>query len=181
MEALTNIVIRMSMCVFPQILVIIGLTHALVVFRVIAAVLFAEGQWEFLSDHSMSGAMMLGAVLHYLIITVMTRVHELLNVCLFFLLVMNSVSLTMSLSLQINRIVAMKLCEIGMFARCILVPNFKFMLFHQADLNIIFHVHVVHYKWTTFCCRIQTVNSGMISENGNPVLDSCKELVSSLL
>ncbi|XP_040017687.1 anoctamin-9 [Gasterosteus aculeatus] len=72
-------------CVTAMILVIIGLTHALVVFRVIAAVLLAEGSWEFLSNHSNSGAMMLGAVLHYLIITVMTRV---------------------------NRIVAMKLCEI---------------------------------------------------------------------
>ncbi|XP_039664652.1 anoctamin-9 isoform X2 [Perca fluviatilis] len=68
-----------------EILVIIGLTHALVVFRVIAAVLLAEGSWEFLSKYSNSGAMMLGAVLHYLIITVMTR---------------------------INRIVAMKLCEL---------------------------------------------------------------------
>ncbi|XP_023278145.1 anoctamin-9-like isoform X3 [Seriola lalandi dorsalis] len=72
-------------CVTVMILVIIGLTHALVVFRVIVAVIFAEGSWEFLSTNSNSGAMMLGAVFHYLIITVMTR---------------------------INRIVAMKLCEI---------------------------------------------------------------------
>lgn len=61
--------------VVSQILLIIGLTHALVVFRVIAAVLMAEGSWEFLSNHSNTGAMMLGAVLHYLIITVMTRVR----------------------------------------------------------------------------------------------------------
>ena len=59
---------------------IIGLTHALVVFRVIAAVLLAEGSWEFLSKYSNSGAMMLGAVLHYLIITVMTRVRRSVNV-----------------------------------------------------------------------------------------------------
>ncbi|XP_061630663.1 anoctamin-9 isoform X3 [Phyllopteryx taeniolatus] len=72
-------------CVTIMILVIIGLTHALVVFRVIVAVQLAEGSWEFMSTHSNSVAMMLGAVLHYLIITVMTRV---------------------------NRIVAMKLCEI---------------------------------------------------------------------
>ncbi|TNN00211.1 anoctamin-9 isoform X1 [Takifugu flavidus] len=72
-------------CVTAMILVIIGLTHALVVFRVIAAALLAKGSWEFLTNHSNTGAMMLGAVLHYLIITVMTR---------------------------INRIVAMKLCEI---------------------------------------------------------------------
>lgn len=61
---------------FPQILVIIGLTHALVVFRVIAAVLLAEGSWEFLRTHSNTGAMMLGAVVHYLIITIMTRVRR---------------------------------------------------------------------------------------------------------
>ncbi|XP_077452165.1 anoctamin-9 isoform X2 [Stigmatopora argus] len=72
-------------CVTLMILVIIGLTHALVVFRVIAAVQLAEGTSEFLSSHANSIAMMLGAVFHYLIITVMTRV---------------------------NRIVAMKLCEI---------------------------------------------------------------------
>lgn len=106
-------VLQMSIFVFLQILVIIGLTHALVVFRVIAAVLLAEGSWEFLSNHSNSGAMMLGAVLHYLIITVMTRVHRSLNVYLCLLLEIPSVTLDMSLSLQINRIVAMKLCEIG--------------------------------------------------------------------
>uniref|UniRef100_A0A3B4A932 Anoctamin n=1 Tax=Periophthalmus magnuspinnatus TaxID=409849 RepID=A0A3B4A932_9GOBI len=60
-------------CVTIMILVIIGLTHALVVFRVIAAVLLAEGSWEFLSTHSNSGAMMLGALFHYVIIIVMTR------------------------------------------------------------------------------------------------------------
>lgn len=67
---------KMRRCCFPpwQILVIIGLTHALVIFRVIAAVLLANGSWEFLSNHSNTGAMMLGAVAHYLIITVMTRV-----------------------------------------------------------------------------------------------------------
>lgn len=74
----------MNVCVFPQILVIIGLTHALVVFRVIAAVLLANASNEFLRTHSNSGAMMLGAVFHYLIITVMTRVHMSSNehVCL---------------------------------------------------------------------------------------------------
>ncbi|XP_051917124.1 anoctamin-9 isoform X1 [Hippocampus zosterae] len=72
-------------CVIIMILVIIGLTHALVVFRVIAAVQLAEGSWEFMTTHANSIAMMLGAVLHYLIITVMTWV---------------------------NRRVAMKLCEL---------------------------------------------------------------------
>lgn len=94
MEVLTCTVLQISIFVFLQILVIIGLTHALVVFRVIAAVLLAEGSWEFLSNHSNSGAMMLGAVLHYLIITVMTRVHRSLNVYLCFLLEIPSVTLT---------------------------------------------------------------------------------------
>lgn len=131
MEALTSIVIQMSVFVFPQILVIIGLTHALVVFRVIAAVLLAEGSWEFLSNHSNSGAMMLGAVLHYLIITVMTRVRRSLNVHLCFLLVLFSVTLTTSLSLQVNRIVAMKLCDIGTFT----VPIYFYMV---PDIPLMF-------------------------------------------
>lgn len=117
---------------FPQILVIIGLTHALVVFRVIAAVLLAEGSWEFLSNHSNSGAMMLGAVLHYLIITVMTRVHRSPNVLLSVLLVQSSVTLTLSLYLQINRMVAMKLCEIGMFTVPIV---FIFNVYLATNLN----------------------------------------------
>lgn len=72
-------------CVTFMIMVIIGLTHALVVFRVIAAGFLAKESSEPQSTYSNSEAMMLGAVLHYIIITVMTR---------------------------INRIVAMKLCEI---------------------------------------------------------------------
>lgn len=92
---------------------IIGLTHALVVFRVIAAVLLAEGSWEFLSNHSNDAAMMLGAVLHYVIITVMTRVCARRRQLLSALLVASPATPLSSLSLQINRIVAMKLCEIG--------------------------------------------------------------------
>lgn len=70
-------------CVTVMILVIIGLTHALVVFRVIVAVFLAKEPFE--SNHTNIGAMLAGALLHFLIITIMTRV---------------------------NRIVAMKLCEI---------------------------------------------------------------------
>lgn len=96
---------------FPQILVIIGLTHVLVVFRAIMAVVITKGNSEFLRNNSNSAAMMLGAILHYLIITVMKRVQRSLNVHLCGLKF--SLTLTMPLSLQINRIVAMKLCEIG--------------------------------------------------------------------
>ncbi|KAM4733785.1 anoctamin-9 [Anableps anableps] len=69
-------------CVTVMILVIIGLTHFLVVFRVIVAGFLAK---DFPSNISNIGAMLAGALLHFLIITIMTKV---------------------------NRIVAMKLCEI---------------------------------------------------------------------
>ncbi|XP_017260992.1 anoctamin-9 [Kryptolebias marmoratus] len=73
-------------CVTLMILVIIGLTHALVVFRVMVARFLADHEeWEFLNSNSNIGAMMAGAIIHFIIITVMTRV---------------------------NRIVAMKLCAI---------------------------------------------------------------------
>ncbi|CAM4735294.1 unnamed protein product [Leuciscus chuanchicus] len=57
-------------------LIIIGLTHVLVVFRVIAAVLLAENSsWTVITENSQTVALMLGAVLHYITITVMTRVN----------------------------------------------------------------------------------------------------------
>ncbi|KAG7468363.1 hypothetical protein MATL_G00142190 [Megalops atlanticus] len=68
-----------------MLVLIIGLAHALVVFRVVATVMLAEGSWQFLSDHANTVAVMMGAVLHYITITIMTRV---------------------------NRTVALKLCEI---------------------------------------------------------------------
>uniref|UniRef100_A0A3Q0T7S0 Anoctamin n=1 Tax=Amphilophus citrinellus TaxID=61819 RepID=A0A3Q0T7S0_AMPCI len=69
-----------------MLMLIIGLAHALVVFRVIAAPLMSESKWEFLSEHANLVAVMLGAVLHYVTIQIMTRV---------------------------NRWVSLKLCEIG--------------------------------------------------------------------
>ena len=108
-------VTQMSAPVFSQILVIIGLTHALVVFRAIVAGSLAQDPWEFMSKHSNIVAMMLGAVLHFIIITVMTRVQRSLNVDICAISAMFSTILIMSVSLQVNKIVAMKLCEIGVF------------------------------------------------------------------
>ncbi|XP_041930207.1 anoctamin-9 isoform X1 [Alosa sapidissima] len=65
--------------------VIIGLTHALVLFRVVMRVLLVNQDWEFLTTHSNTAVVMMGATLHYITIQVMTRV---------------------------NRYVAFKLCEI---------------------------------------------------------------------
>uniref|UniRef100_A0A8C7VQ60 Anoctamin n=1 Tax=Oncorhynchus mykiss TaxID=8022 RepID=A0A8C7VQ60_ONCMY len=68
-----------------MLVLIIGLTQALVVFRVVAAVQLSEGTWEFVRDHANTVAVMLGAVLHYFTMQVMTKV---------------------------NKVVAFKLCEI---------------------------------------------------------------------
>ncbi|XP_041836996.1 anoctamin-9 isoform X2 [Melanotaenia boesemani] len=57
-----------------MLMLIIGLAHALVVFRVVAAPLLSE--WEFLRDHANTVAVMLGAVLHYVTIQIMTRVNR---------------------------------------------------------------------------------------------------------
>ncbi|XP_069544681.1 anoctamin-9-like isoform X2 [Brachyistius frenatus] len=59
-----------------MLMLIIGFAHALVVFRVVAAPLMSKCQWEFLKDHANTVAMMLGAVLHYLTIQIMTRVNR---------------------------------------------------------------------------------------------------------
>ncbi|XP_063053222.1 anoctamin-9 [Engraulis encrasicolus] len=60
-----------------MLVLIIGLAHALVVFRVIAAVHLTESSWEYLSDHANIAALMMGAVLHYITITIMNRVNRL--------------------------------------------------------------------------------------------------------
>uniref|UniRef100_A0A1A8L375 Anoctamin n=1 Tax=Nothobranchius pienaari TaxID=704102 RepID=A0A1A8L375_9TELE len=67
-------------CVTVMILLIIGLTHALVVFRVIVAGFLASEPSGFLRQHANIGAMVAGAVLHYITITVMTRVNKIVAV-----------------------------------------------------------------------------------------------------
>lgn len=56
-------------------MLIIGLAHALVVFRVVAAPLMYRGKWTFIKDHARTAAVTLGAVLHYFTIQIMTRVR----------------------------------------------------------------------------------------------------------
>ncbi|MCJ8747291.1 hypothetical protein PDJAM_G00151770 [Pangasius djambal] len=56
--------------------VIIGLTHALVIFRVVSAMLLSNSSWELLSENVNVIAVTLGAVLHYITIQVMTRVNR---------------------------------------------------------------------------------------------------------
>lgn len=57
-----------------QLMVIIGLTHVIVVFRVVAAPLMSDSEWKFLQENANHVAVLLGAVLHYVTIQVMTRV-----------------------------------------------------------------------------------------------------------
>lgn len=113
---------QLSVFVFLQILVIISLTSAVVVFRVIAADFLAKYKLKSLSNHSNIPVMVLGGFLHYVIITIMTRVHRCLKVHLFMCLIMLSVTIIKLLPLQVNWIVARKLCDMGMFN----APNFIF-------------------------------------------------------
>lgn len=63
-----------SLCVLVQLILIIGLAQALVVFRVVATGSLSESSWTLLKDNANIVAVILGAVLHYLTITIMTRV-----------------------------------------------------------------------------------------------------------
>ncbi|KAB5525906.1 hypothetical protein PHYPO_G00145620 [Pangasianodon hypophthalmus] len=56
--------------------VIIGLTHALVIGRVVSAILLSNSNLELLRDNANMIAVTLGAVLHYITIQVMTRVNR---------------------------------------------------------------------------------------------------------
>ncbi|MGH0173000.1 UNVERIFIED_CONTAM: hypothetical protein FKN15_077550 [Acipenser sinensis] len=59
-----------------QIALIVGLAQALVVFRVIATVFLSASKWQLMSDHANTVAVIMGAVLHYLTITIMTKVNR---------------------------------------------------------------------------------------------------------
>uniref|UniRef100_A0A096M1Z9 Anoctamin n=1 Tax=Poecilia formosa TaxID=48698 RepID=A0A096M1Z9_POEFO len=59
-----------------QLMVIIGITHALVVFRVMTASWFSRSESDFLEEKANMLAMLLGAVLHYVTIQIMTRVNR---------------------------------------------------------------------------------------------------------
>ncbi|XP_029001191.1 anoctamin-9-like [Betta splendens] len=59
-----------------MLMLIIGLAQALVVFRVVAAPLLSVVQWEFIKDNASTVAVLLGAVLHYFTIQIMTRINR---------------------------------------------------------------------------------------------------------
>ncbi|XP_062380878.1 anoctamin-9 isoform X2 [Sardina pilchardus] len=58
-------------------IVIIGLTHGLVLFRVVMRQVLADQEdWEFLKQHYNTAVVMMAATLHYITIQVMTRVNR---------------------------------------------------------------------------------------------------------
>ncbi|XP_033912885.1 anoctamin-9-like isoform X1 [Acipenser ruthenus] len=71
---LRSILVMVLVCC--MIALIIGLAQALVVFRVIATVFLSDSKWQLLSDHANTVAVMMGAVLHYLTITIMNKVNR---------------------------------------------------------------------------------------------------------
>lgn len=60
----------------PQMALMIGIAHALVIYRVVATALFSQSHSEFLREQANMVAMMTGAVLHYVTIVIMTKVRS---------------------------------------------------------------------------------------------------------
>ncbi|NWI18429.1 ANO9 protein, partial [Crypturellus soui] len=65
--------------VLLMIAVLIGIAHALVIYRVVAMALFTQSASEFIREHANTLAVVTGAVLHYLTIVIMTKVRRALR------------------------------------------------------------------------------------------------------
>ncbi|XP_064423074.1 anoctamin-9 [Latimeria chalumnae] len=59
-----------------MIALLIGIAVAIVVVRVVLMVIYSDSDWPFLSDHPDKMAVMTGAVIHYLFITIMKKVNK---------------------------------------------------------------------------------------------------------
>ncbi|KAM9278473.1 anoctamin-9 [Morus bassanus] len=62
--------------VLVMIAVLIGIAHALVIYRVIAMALFTQSNFKFLREQANTMAVMTGAVLHYITIVIMSKVNR---------------------------------------------------------------------------------------------------------
>ncbi|XP_010220249.1 PREDICTED: anoctamin-9 [Tinamus guttatus] len=62
--------------VLLMIAVLIGIAHALVIYRVVAMALFTQSASEFIREHANTLAVLTGAVLHYFTIVIMTKVRS---------------------------------------------------------------------------------------------------------
>ncbi|XP_075043982.1 anoctamin-9 isoform X2 [Mixophyes fleayi] len=65
--------------VAAMIAVLIGIAHALVIYRVVVTVFFMRSSWPLIREHANTAAVMSGAVLHYLTIVIMTKVNRLVS------------------------------------------------------------------------------------------------------
>ncbi|RLV97269.1 hypothetical protein DV515_00012006 [Chloebia gouldiae] len=94
-----------------MIMVLIGIAHALVIYRAVAMALFTQSKVSLLSKHADIIAVMTGAVLHYITIVIMTKVRS-HTVCLAgFLYGQRPLSSYPSV-LQVNWHVALFLCDL---------------------------------------------------------------------
>uniref|UniRef100_A0A8B9MBE6 Anoctamin n=1 Tax=Accipiter nisus TaxID=211598 RepID=A0A8B9MBE6_9AVES len=66
----------MLLLVLVMIAVLIGIAHALIIYRVIATALFTQSNFEFLREQANTIAVMTGAVLHYITIVIMTKINR---------------------------------------------------------------------------------------------------------
>uniref|UniRef100_A0A663F9T7 Anoctamin n=1 Tax=Aquila chrysaetos chrysaetos TaxID=223781 RepID=A0A663F9T7_AQUCH len=66
----------MLLLVLVMIAVLIGIAHALIIYRVIATALFTQSDFEFLHEQANTMAVMTGAILHYVTIVIMTKVNR---------------------------------------------------------------------------------------------------------
>ncbi|NXK87361.1 ANO9 protein, partial [Formicarius rufipectus] len=62
--------------VLLMIVVLIGIAHALVIYRVIATALFSQSSMELVHERADTMAVMTGAVLHYITIVIMTKINR---------------------------------------------------------------------------------------------------------
>ncbi|XP_032301054.1 anoctamin-9 [Coturnix japonica] len=62
--------------VLLMIVVLIGIAHALVIYRVVATALFTQSDSEFFREQANLVAVMTGAVLHYITIVIMTKINR---------------------------------------------------------------------------------------------------------
>ncbi|KAM9557381.1 anoctamin-9 isoform 2-T2 [Guaruba guarouba] len=62
--------------VLVMIAVLVGIAHALVIYRVVATALFTQSSSEFLREQANTVAVMTGAVLHYITIVIMSKVNR---------------------------------------------------------------------------------------------------------
>ncbi|KAM6461624.1 anoctamin-9 [Liasis olivaceus] len=62
--------------VLIMICVLIGIAHALVIYRVVATIIFTQSNSEFLQERATTVAVLTGAVLHYLSIVIMNKVNR---------------------------------------------------------------------------------------------------------